>query len=411
MDIVISNPDGGSSTIADGFVYISSVPVLASLSPSAGDVAGSTAVTLIGSNLDTVVTVSFGGQAVTAFNSQSATQLVLLTPVASQAGVVTVSVSNPFGTDASLTFNYTRQPIISTVDPSEGSAGDIITLTGRNFDSGARIFFGSVEATSIISFTDADGNRAFSVTVPDQSEADFEGPVDIRVLNADGSEDTRLAAFGYVFSPLQAISNVSVAEFRINSIPVINGDVIDSTITQVEITLTQAVGISGRVSINVGSAAGASLGTAGTTFGGNGTVTMNSLAISLNASSVKVTINVTEAGGDTVSYNYTFTVTSVTDETALIGIPLNYPNPFKPGSGQQTAIGFKLNKADTVTLYLYSITGQLLWKTTHTGNVGYNQLSWDGRSDFGAVVGNGLYIYKLVASGKVLGTGKLVVLD
>jgi flagellar hook assembly protein FlgD len=45
------------------------------------------------------------------------------------------------------------------------------------------------------------------------------------------------------------------------------------------------------------------------------------------------------------------------------------------------------------------------------GKAGYNQFTWNGITDFGKTVGNGIYVYKIISKGKVIGTGKLVVLE
>lgn len=103
-------------------------------------------------------------------------------------------------------------------------------------------------------------------------------------------------------------------------------------------------------------------------------------------------------------------------ELTVIGSPLNYPNPFDPGSaGAATTIAYSLSKAADLTLSLHDLYGRLVAKMSFNagangGRAGYNTVSWNGRSDAGQVVGNGLYIYLLAADGRVVGRGKLMVL-
>jgi len=100
----------------------------------------------------------------------------------------------------------------------------------------------------------------------------------------------------------------------------------------------------------------------------------------------------------------------------VVGVPLNYPNPFKPMSGGTTRIQYTLTDDANVTLILFDITGQEMKRMVFTaggsgGKAGINMVEWDGRSLFGEVVGNGMYIYKITIGGRTIGTGKLVVRD
>jgi len=100
----------------------------------------------------------------------------------------------------------------------------------------------------------------------------------------------------------------------------------------------------------------------------------------------------------------------------VIGAPLNYPNPFKPLSGVPTNIQYTLSTDANVTLVIYDIAGHEIKRVVsgsgqQGGKAGVNNVSWNGRTLFGDVSGNGMYIYKIISGGKVIGTGKLVVLD
>jgi len=85
------------------------------------------------------------------------------------------------------------------------------------------------------------------------------------------------------------------------------------------------------------------------------------------------------------------------------------PNPFNP-ENQTFYITFELLSAKSVTCYIFDIVGNLCWRRNHSGNVGSNSIAWNGKSDFGNIAANGLYVYKLAVDGKVLGDGKIIVL-
>ncbi|MCX5751149.1 MAG: Ig-like domain-containing protein [Candidatus Saganbacteria bacterium] len=98
----------------------------------------------------------------------------------------------------------------------------------------------------------------------------------------------------------------------------------------------------------------------------------------------------------------------------LQGAPLNFPNPFAPGT--TTQIGYSLTKAATIQLSIYDLMGTQLFKRTYSagtegGDVGYNKVSWDGKTDSGVTCGYGIYIYVLVADGQLIGRGKLTILE
>lgn len=97
-------------------------------------------------------------------------------------------------------------------------------------------------------------------------------------------------------------------------------------------------------------------------------------------------------------------VVASSSEMAIQNI-LNYPNPFTT----QTTFHFDHNKAGepiTVQIQVYTITGKIV-KTLQTESISegnhFDQLTWDGKDEFGDNIGKGVYVYRV----KVLsGTGK-----
>ena len=66
--------------------------------------------------------------------------------------------------------------------------------------------------------------------------------------------------------------------------------------------------------------------------------------------------------------------------------------------------------------YIFDIRGVLIKKTNYPsgsmgGKAGYDEVTWDGKDDFGSTVGNGIYPFRIVAGGRVLGRGKIAVLE
>ncbi|MEA3494012.1 MAG: T9SS type A sorting domain-containing protein [Candidatus Margulisiibacteriota bacterium] len=117
--------------------------------------------------------------------------------------------------------------------------------------------------------------------------------------------------------------------------------------------------------------------------------------------------------GNSSSGTITFTVNN--NGIALVdGTVFNFPNPYDPGTGN-TEIGYRLNKDANITVYLFNSLGQRVWKREYAagsegGHAGYNFILWDGKSDFGDMVGNGIYFIRVVAGGSIVGKGKLAVI-
>lgn len=100
--------------------------------------------------------------------------------------------------------------------------------------------------------------------------------------------------------------------------------------------------------------------------------------------------------------------------------PLAYPAVFKPMTGtadeRTLRIAYELTTDGPITVAIVDIGGRAVYTRkfsagTMGGRTGYNEVLWDGRSDTGGVLGNGIYPYKVMSKGKVLGTGKIVVYD
>ena len=82
----------------------------------------------------------------------------------------------------------------------------------------------------------------------------------------------------------------------------------------------------------------------------------------------------------------------------------NSPNPFNPS----TTISFTLPVKERVTIVVYDANGRLV-RTLIDENRGFgtHEVAWDGRDDAGAVVGSGVYFYRLTA-GKHTESKKMV---
>ncbi|WP_343299542.1 IPTL-CTERM sorting domain-containing protein [Delftia sp. Cs1-4] len=123
--------DGGVATY-HLLVTSSAVPMLTNVSPNSGSTAGSTSVTLTGTNLTGATAVSFGGTAALGYTVNNATTITATTP-AHAAGAVNVAVITPGGS-ATLTNGYTYNvpaPVAGAVSATvaANSSANPITLS------------------------------------------------------------------------------------------------------------------------------------------------------------------------------------------------------------------------------------------------------------------------------------------
>jgi hypothetical protein len=190
---VVTNPGGQSGTLANGFSFVAPAPKVTGVSPASGTTAGGSAVTLTGQNFASGATVTFGGAAATSVVVVSATQITAKTPPHAQ-GSVNVTVTNPGGQSGTLAGGFTfvaLAPVVTSVSPNTGTTtgGTHVTLTGKNFVSGARVTFGGVAATSVVVVS---ATQITASTPPHKP-----GAVNVVVTNPGGQSGTLAGGFTY----------------------------------------------------------------------------------------------------------------------------------------------------------------------------------------------------------------------
>ena len=285
----------GTSWTPSGTVTIYPFVTLASISPSSGSTAGGPAVTITGTNLGGVTSVTFGGTAGTSITANSATS-VTVTPPAHAAGAVNVVVAASSGTAVKPNgYTYVASaPTVTSVSPSSGTAGGgtPVTITGTNLTGATSVTFGGT-AGSITA------NSATSITVTSPPHA--AGAFDVVVTTPGGSSATS-ANSKYTYTPLPTLSidNVSKAE----------GNTGTSTMT---FTVTLSAASASAVTV----AYATSNGTA--TAGSDYTATGGTLTFAPGVTSQ--TINVDIVGDTVVEPNETFTVTLSSPSGATLGTP------------------------------------------------------------------------------------------
>ncbi len=145
VDITITS-SGGTSAIVTGdqFTYITS-PVVTSISPASGPLAGGTSVTITGTGFSGATGVKFGSTAASSFIVNSATLIAATSPAVGSAGTVDITITTPGGISAIVTgdqFTYAAAPTVSGITPISGNRGTSVSITnlaGSGFKTGATV--------------------------------------------------------------------------------------------------------------------------------------------------------------------------------------------------------------------------------------------------------------------------------
>ncbi|NVO13398.1 MAG: IPT/TIG domain-containing protein [Rhodoplanes sp.] len=286
VDVRVTTPGGTSATsAADQFTYVL-VPIVSSIAPISGPLAGGTTVTITGSNFTGVTAVAFGATPATGFTFNSATSITATAPAGT--GTVDVTVTTPTGTSATSAadqFTYVAGPTVTAVTPNAGplAGGISVTITGTGFTGVTAVAFGATPATG---FT---FNSATSITATAPSGT---GTVDIRVTTPGGTSPTGAAdQFTYVAAP--TVTGVSP------NIGSVTGG------TSVTITGTSFVGVT---AVSFG-------GTAATSFTVNSATSITATTPAHASGTVNVVV--TAAGGTGTGTNlFTFAVTPIVTSVA-----------------------------------------------------------------------------------------------
>lgn len=115
---------------------------------------------IVGTDLDLVTGVTFGGSVDGTIVSQSATEIELTVPQTATDGVLTLNTNSGLTTtSAALTF---IKPTFGTISPLSLIAGDIITISGTDLDLVRKVYFsgGSVTVNPSV------GETSMQLTIP-----------------------------------------------------------------------------------------------------------------------------------------------------------------------------------------------------------------------------------------------------
>ncbi len=228
VNVVVTNTDGQSDSLPNGYSYTAGnpAPKVNSIAPGSGPTSGGTAVTITGTGFLTGAAVSIGGAAATNVNVVTGTSITATT-TAHAAGAASVVVTNSDAQSSTLSNAYSYvlspAPAVTSITPNAGATngGTPLTITGANFQSGATVSFGGTAATGI----NVNSSTSISATAPTHAA----GTVNVVVTNPDGQSGT--LPNGYTFSAAEASLGLGVAYGDSNSATVAAGQTASYTLS------------------------------------------------------------------------------------------------------------------------------------------------------------------------------------
>ena len=163
VDVVVTNADAKSGTLAQAFTYAVPGPTISTIAPSTGPTTGGTPVTITGTGFQSGATVTFGALPATDVTVVSATSIIARTPLgpASEQLAVNVVITNPDTLNATATgaFTYTVPALtVVSVTPNttvplgtSGAGPVVVTIFGAGFTTAvsSSVTVGGIAATSV----------------------------------------------------------------------------------------------------------------------------------------------------------------------------------------------------------------------------------------------------------------------
>ncbi len=185
----------------------SAEPQVATVTPGSGNFG--TTIVVAGQNFAEGAILEVGGSPATSLvRNPGGTQITGIVPVGT--GTVDVTVANVDGQEGTKTeaFSYVPPPALSSIVPGKGpsTGGTAVTLTGTNFRSGMRVFFGAVQIVGPVQLT---GTTTLNFT----TESMPSGVYTVEVRDPAGSSATLPGAFTFerVLTPVPNAFSASAA--------------------------------------------------------------------------------------------------------------------------------------------------------------------------------------------------------
>ncbi len=210
-DVRVVNPDLQEDTLSGpGFIF-DNTPTFTSITSTAGQLTGNTAVTIIGNNFASGVDVKIGGSDCTGISiSMAGTQIDCNTPNLGTAGDYDLVITNPSTLSVTETdaFTYQVAPTVTSVSPAVGrtSGNEVVTINGQDFDTVRGIHSVDLGAQPCINIT-----NLTATSFDCETQAQAAGTVSVTVRNNDGDQQSGTLASAFTFFAPPVVTSLLTA--------------------------------------------------------------------------------------------------------------------------------------------------------------------------------------------------------
>ncbi|WJH27490.1 IPT/TIG domain-containing protein [Paenibacillus sp. CC-CFT742] len=211
VDVKVVSADGKEAVLTKAYTYLAPppppAPSIDTVSPNTTRIDQSILTYIDGSNFVQGATVDIGETKGIEASFISDKRLRVKTPLATEAASVDVMVTNPDGQSAVKKQAFTYEPLpeapaptITSVTPGNSAmtGGVLVYIDGTNFQTGAKVEWIESHQTTTIDAQYVNSNR-LRIRVPVTT---VYGPVDVKVINPDNKEATKVGAFTYDAPPV-----------------------------------------------------------------------------------------------------------------------------------------------------------------------------------------------------------------
>jgi hypothetical protein len=145
LDLVSGSGDSLTGSIG---VYLNgATPTVTSFSPASGPIGSS--ITLTGTNLAGTTQVTFNGRPAASFTVNSATSVTAVVPAGATSGLIGVTTLPGMSTTSVTSFTV-PVPVVTSLSPTQGPAGTVVTVTGTGFLDATQVMFAGMTATGFV---------------------------------------------------------------------------------------------------------------------------------------------------------------------------------------------------------------------------------------------------------------------
>lgn len=210
VTVKVVNPDGSLSELTNAYEYLAPPPApapeISYLSETSLLIGEQKTIYLYGKNIAPNAKVYFDDEEIV-MDFVTNARVRIKIPVSMEAKTVDVKLENPDGQSAILAGGFTYEepamdpaPTITSLSSNSGTiaGGEVVTITGTNFKSGAKVYFGDNGAV-ISSIT----NTEIKVKAPAST---ITGLVSVKVVNADQQEVILNDGYNYLPVPITVTS-------------------------------------------------------------------------------------------------------------------------------------------------------------------------------------------------------------